>query len=266
MPLAQEIWRKKYDLKFEGRSEPPAVFHIGYHKTGTTFVQQNVLPQLNENQKFQIFSNEGISGYDFEDDLACGNLIAGINPDAKIIVTIRSQVSMYSSYYWLYVKSGGVLPLEKFIDECIKHQRFDYHAMYQALLKNFKADRILVLPFELLKNQKKEFLDQYLSFIFGDVPEGIEYDVDARNSSPSLFAVNFVRVTNKLIGGIGLLRPLRSFIAKRTGWIEKLFCSPKGQVKDAMTPEIKAKIENAYKNSNQEMQKHLNWDLSELGY
>ena len=151
----QKTWLQFYEETYKDSAEPAKIFHIGYHKTATTFVQKSILPQLSQDLSRDIFSYEGISGHRFKDNLQCGNFIKNINPEAKIIVTIRSQVTMFPSYYWLYVKEGGTLSLEDFIEECMREGRFDYYALYQSLTKDIDINNIAFIPFELLKSDKK---------------------------------------------------------------------------------------------------------------
>ena len=116
---------------------------------------------------------------------------------------------------------------------------------------------------------KSKFLNHYLDFALGHAPKEINYDYKVaphKNHSPKLLAVQIVRLANKIAGNNTKLQNLRGFIAKRTGWIEKLCFNPQKQVQDVMTPDLQDKISHHYKKSNQLLQEKLEWDLKELGY
>jgi len=121
-------------------------FHIGLQKTGTTFLQKEIFPQLkktcyfsfykaiseldtlrlskNENQVFnaakkikKVFNGEkNLISYELLYDLyfmdqtelnRVANRIKKFFPNAKIILGIREQASAINSIYKQYVFSGG---------------------------------------------------------------------------------------------------------------------------------------------------------------
>ncbi len=117
----------------------PMFFHIGYHRTGTTFLQKTILPKFNQQavlsepesfpqsilqflhgdldqagiknamQQFQdeavnadkpvIVSAEGLHGSIYHDDLDMADRIHNVFPNSRILICIRSQYSMIPSQY-----------------------------------------------------------------------------------------------------------------------------------------------------------------------
>jgi hypothetical protein len=101
-------------------------FHIGLHKTGTTFLQRLVFPRLEEvtyltwrnleyflrlrNDRRYLVSCEGFSGKTFA---RLGERCAGLDrlgamfPRAKVIVGFRRHGSLLASLYSQYLRYGG---------------------------------------------------------------------------------------------------------------------------------------------------------------
>ena len=143
----------------------PSVFHVGLRKTGTTYLQKRLLPLFadraiyissmyelesltaNESRPI-ILSNEGLAtrpGSLLEIDPECPDRIAAINPNAHIIVTIRSQFSVLRSMFGLAVKMGYVRPFSAFIDEAIASGALDYFRVTESFRKTFGKDNVTVL-------------------------------------------------------------------------------------------------------------------------
>lgn len=128
------------------------IFHIGYHKTGTTWFQKNFYPHVEnihfvnnallqkyflidhpnlfdaqechqafESSKISVFCDEELSG-----NIHSGGLhgcmtkevsyrIKEAFPNAKIVIFIRNQVSMVASIYAQYIKKGGTYGIDKYL-------------------------------------------------------------------------------------------------------------------------------------------------------
>ena len=105
------------------------IFHIGLHKTGTTFLQRYVFPKLKnvnlfctdgrpfngiedlEKDKINLISIENLSGSPFSSNeftrYTIMEELAKLYPNAKIIVTFRNKNSWLKSLYSQYIKTGG---------------------------------------------------------------------------------------------------------------------------------------------------------------
>ena len=114
-------------------------FHIGLHKTGTTFFQKEIFPKLNLNYNndayllnliltydliyvsylyknnslnfnFDLISCEALSGHLLHNSINLSNVLNNIYflyPNSKIILFIRKQDKLALSNYLQYIKIGG---------------------------------------------------------------------------------------------------------------------------------------------------------------
>jgi hypothetical protein len=151
------------------------IVHIGYHKTGTTYLQKKIFPNLTglayysidredilaglsrsstldldieslmekvnsiKQKRKVLYSNEGLTG-----PLFC---TTGINKKEiadnlkiigvdKIIITVRNQVDLIESIYKQYIQEGGVSKFENFIND----SRFSFkinHLNFSTLIKYY---------------------------------------------------------------------------------------------------------------------------------
>ncbi|GAB5373587.1 MAG: hypothetical protein AcusKO_00490 [Acuticoccus sp.] len=130
----------------------PILFHVGYHKTGTTWMQHMLFtprngyaPAMTHHQAFQtlvrpstftfdpaparrliaragagraVVSSEILVGNPFhggrESDVYARR-IAQVAPDARILITIREQHAAIASTYMQYLNRGGTLPVDAFL-------------------------------------------------------------------------------------------------------------------------------------------------------
>ncbi len=130
-------------------------FHVGYHKTGTTYLQKAIFksdfgfnPLLSHDEVARLIMDP--DRLDFSPNVAreeirkrtqasplvpivssemlCGNPYNGsreaadfanriheIRPDAKVLITIREQKSSIKSTYLQYINRGGTLPVRRFL-------------------------------------------------------------------------------------------------------------------------------------------------------
>ena len=144
---------------------PRTIFHIGYHKTGTTWFQKKFYPFV-RNYKYLkpvelqfflgnplaplvlhnknimhrsfIYCNEELSGNIHNGGLN-GHLSKNVadriyyfNKDSEIIIFIRRQDSMINSIYKQYIKKGGNYSIKNYLF----HKEFDYQ--HRTPLFNFE--------------------------------------------------------------------------------------------------------------------------------
>ena len=130
------------------------LIHIGYHKTGTSWLQERYFTSDNgyvqvlnheevsrlidrvrwlefQPEKIQklvegriaedrvpVISSEILSGSPFAGGASSYENLLKLNrafPDAKILITIRNQIDYISSIYNQYIKTGGVLTVSDFL-------------------------------------------------------------------------------------------------------------------------------------------------------
>lgn len=188
----------------------PILLHLGYYKTATTSLQEQVfLPEHGVHRPWSVnelierfalaepfewdadgmrrdlerahaeaeqrghvlaFSCERFSGSPFDGGTdarlqidRCKDLV----PDARVLVTIRRQPDMILTCYKHYVRAGGAQSLSRFIDQprlgrdtvpFFRARFFEYHRLIEYVQKLWGRDRVLVLPFELLKKNPASYL------------------------------------------------------------------------------------------------------------
>lgn len=191
------------------------VFHIGYHKTGTSYLQKKVLDRFPEHflrvdrrsifehaifpnslekplprlkqfiskQQAQarahripaIFSCERLSGGPHSggyDSLEIAHRIQKSAPNSKIFIVIREQESMIRSCHAQFVRAYGSLSLEEYIDLPRPHRNqhfrlsfLQYDQLISAYQSLFGIENVCVLPYEMLRTDREEFVRKFISFV-----------------------------------------------------------------------------------------------------
>lgn len=222
--------------------------HVGYHRTGTTWLQQAFFPQpssgfllpwdrawVNEelvlpkplvfdperlgprlekgrararqDGRIAVLSNERFSGNPHSGGYDSGILADRLHrlfPDARILMVIREQRDMIRSIYYRYVFEGGVERPEGYLQPPragrMRIPLFDfdfyaYHRLVAYYQQLFGRERVLVLPYELLRHDARAFVARIAAFA-GAAPPG-EPPAERRNPSLSSLAMAIKRPLNR---------------------------------------------------------------------
>jgi len=209
------------------------IWHIGYIKNASTFLQRDIFPKL-ENVKYfttdlknindkpvpnmiNLFSHENMAG-----DMTHSTAKKGFEkldklkrnfPEAKILLIYRNKNRWVKSVYNQYVKEGGKYSFSKWFERVFDTEFLDYESMFSYLKNNFK--QVLILPFELLIEDHKTFVEKLCKFIGAPVPE---YKNVVRGRSLSRPMLAGVRLINHF--NIKLNRPYRWI--DQTLWRKKI--------------------------------------------
>ncbi len=189
------------------------VFHIGHHKTGTTWLQNSYFQQtevfnlLNNTQqpwrdvlckkiirsekfdsqgcreiikerekanKINVLSAERLSGHPISGGYDASK-IAGrlhqINPNAKIIITVRDPESFIISVYKQMIREGYCGNFENFLqDENWKTTKTSsIYFMQEEIVSRYRElfgmENVLLLNFGEFLNDKKKFLHRIEEFL-----------------------------------------------------------------------------------------------------
>jgi hypothetical protein len=201
------------------RSLVPDVIHVGLRKTGTTYLQKNVLPLFadravyvkNMQQLAQlgdaearpiILSNEGLThrrGSLLDVDPQFCENVAELNPRAHIIVSIRSQFSVLRSMFGLAVKMGYADPYARFIDDVIASGSLDYLRIVTRFRERFGADRVTVLLFEELIGDPDAAIRRVAASLGVDAPAS-QPDANPVRETPGDLFIEVGRLSNRLLG------------------------------------------------------------------
>jgi hypothetical protein len=127
-------------------------------------------------------------------------------PEAKILLVVREQRSMVLSLYRQLVKRGEHTALREAIQPTgapgyhprLRLERLRYHLAVQAYLDRFGADRVLVIPFELLRNDAQGFVDAVASFATGAEPGTLRGPFEKVNEGYRGFTLETRRTLNRV--------------------------------------------------------------------
>ena len=92
-------------------------------------------------------------------------------PNGKVLIVIREQKSMLYSAYSQYIKGGGsysikeyLFPKTKKVKGLFKFNYLEYHHLIEYYYKYFGKNNVLVLPYEMMKEDQERFLQNILFF------------------------------------------------------------------------------------------------------
>lgn len=163
---------------------PACFIHIGFHRTGTSFLQTELFPLIpasaltqyideaerngaDRSLRLSILTNEYLSSDLKHDKPEMAQELAARFPGARILIGIRSQYSMMRGVYHLYVKGGGTDGYEDFVKvRC--GRLFDYARTVDAYQAAFGRDNVMVLPLENLSRDLLGSLSALLRFVGAD--------------------------------------------------------------------------------------------------
>ena len=294
------------------------LIHIGYHKTGTTFLQSGLFassdagfaspwPHVdlrNEivlcsdfdwdasavHRRFQarreaasqaglvpVMSDERLSGSAHAggyDSARTAHRLAEAFPDARILSGVREQADAIHSTYQQYVRNGGGATAQKYMHP--RHQaempqfRFEHWeydhlvALYQGL---FSPDRVLVLPYELLRTSPQDWTDRICGLM--DMPSAPVVEGD-RYPSMSAMGVAAKRQANRFLFR-GALNPAAPLYVKNLEsrferfdhiWPEQW----SARIQDRTRAAIEREVAGRYGRSNCETATLTELDLGSFGY
>ena len=230
------------------------LIHPGYHKTGSTWLQQKIFADpklgfvrtetpLEIDEAFvsvnpfrfdteravslftglfsdatatgcvPVISHERLSG-DLEtggvDSRAIADRLAETFPRARVLIVIREQRDMLLSIHKTELMYGTYTIERRWRDRTVIERRsaapsleyFEYHLLIGYYQRLFGADRVLVLPYELLVQDALAFASQISKFAGLSAPTEVP-DERANPSLPALL-LELNRWFNKLMRAIGL--------------------------------------------------------------
>ena len=258
----------------------------------------NAVLKKSENVNSAILSNESILAYgNYNGELNAyllfrltqlikENLSESLDLNVVIICTIREQSSWLQSFY-AYDFARQSKEFDSFSDYLeygLSHPRSRefgglwYDEIFLVLTQLFK-NNVFFIPFELLKESPIRFLEYFIRPVGNPMSiESIEYTLLAQQASNqnSSSKGNYLReysVKSKMAQYLLTLLNHRS--AKNLGSTKPHFLAKfleahannlvkKRSIK--IDPEYKAKISKLYSESNSQLEKLIDMNLSELGY
>lgn len=179
--------------------------HIGFPKTGTTFLQQDIFPCLKGINYFErgfvesLFQAKLLTKdcdkslkEDIEKYLTGKNLISyelltvgriqepvdyrlicdrlfSLFPNAKIIITLRNQYELIRSVYAQHVQNGGTKTFQSFISN-FDFSAFNFFNFVNYYREKFGKENIFLTIYELLRINPELFIKNLVNWIGVDPP------------------------------------------------------------------------------------------------
>ena len=166
------------------------IIHIGMHKTGTTFLQKVVFPNLNNtfyahNNEFfvpwkkqlykkadnMLLSYEGFSGFPWNKFKEKNSWLKSFHlnidqirkffPNAIIIIFFRKQGDLLLSIYKQYLQEGGELSINEFYGNGKILEKKDLSIKSRLNYIKDCFDQVYFLNYELFSDEKLNYLDVF---------------------------------------------------------------------------------------------------------
>ncbi|PIQ86848.1 MAG: hypothetical protein COV74_03180 [Candidatus Omnitrophica bacterium CG11_big_fil_rev_8_21_14_0_20_45_26] len=239
-----------------------------------------------DSPKTIVLSSEGLVGNPWKgssDAKRNADRISAVLHQAKILILVREQVHMVESIYKQYLLNGGTCRFNDFVGQKTLHCDFRldhlrYHQLVQYYIDRFGASRVLVLPYELMVRNIQVFCNQICQLI--SVPAITITDkmkIYVRRGYDPLFCryvrwLNFFSKTEFQPAGF-LKRPvdrskLLPLFFNPYAWfygiarLEKLM----GIRRPILSAEWRTRLKAYYQESNQHLQKLVQFDLQDYKY
>lgn len=165
------------------------IFHIGLHKTGTTYLQQRVFPNLRgieylrwrnieyylrlKRGRTYLTSCEGLSGTTFatlDTRLEAIRNLAAMFPGAKVIVGFRDHGGYLASLYSQYLRYGGKHRFSDFFsldgtapDALLRADNINFQAIIETVAAEF-GTRPFVYIMQQMFSDEQTFLRKLSEF------------------------------------------------------------------------------------------------------
>ncbi len=227
-----------------------------------------------------VLSSEILSGnilLGSRDSVTIASRVASAVPDAKILFTVRSQKAITKSIYVQYLKRGGRLPLDQFLRYApppgytwFDPDTLEFDRLVSIYAGHYGDANILVLPQELLRHKKQEYLERLFAFagITGTPTIAELEQANARGVSPRASGLALIRFSNRLRQTTFNPAP-RPSTERIGGAIQALGYRWKLGSESAearMKAVINEVLGDRYCASNARLQQFTPFDLRELGY
>lgn len=245
------------------------------------YFMKNLLSPAFEKGMIPVFSRERLAGLQVGgcfDRVMIAERLHSLFPKGKILIIIREQNDLIRSLYAQSIKAGGTSTLKlfltrKWVGPYIPMFNLEQHNFYKLVslyTELFGEERVLFLPYELLKENPAEFVLRITNF------SGSGKTVD---STPWKENVNPTPSESNL----ALRRRFNRIAAVRRGWINQnallysqkvrmiwpLLELPKAfdkRIARNMASEINDYVKDAFEESNRALQNMTDIDLGSLGY
>lgn len=124
-------------------------------------------------------------------------------PNAQVLIVTRGYKSLISANYSQYIKEGGTYSVDAIQNfTFLLKELFDYSFLIEIYSQKFGKDNVLLLPFELLKDDSILFLEHIEKFL---EVESFEYEPLRLNPSLDLTEAKRLRVKSIFVDRFSVL-------------------------------------------------------------
>lgn len=184
-------------------TDPFSFDHAAVHDIRERF--RPAIEKAREQDLVPVFAAERLSGSPESggyDSKQIAERLAATFPEARVLMVIREQRDMLVSVYKRYVKMGGTGTFRQYVTPRSRSRGcpyfdfrfFEYHRLVGCYQNLFGAGNVLVLPYELLRDRPRAFVEHIGTF--ADARVAPSYNFKPMRTSPSALALSFKRRAN----------------------------------------------------------------------
>jgi hypothetical protein len=238
-----------------------------------------ILGEIDIGGRVPVLSYERLSGNPHSggfDARVIAERIQACFPDARIFCVIREQREILLSTYFQYLKIGGTDTLKTYLTRSYDGRRpgfspahFNYIDLVSCYCRLFTRENLLVLPYELFRNQTGLFLEKLGKFVSLDISDradraGIRYNKRADDAvTPRLPFLNLFLESSSVNAYSPLRTPLARPLLRLTNRLLPLNSSAYAK---KLRQQIGAIVGDRYRAGNRQLSELIGIDLSAYGY
>lgn len=230
-----------------------------------------------------VLSHERLSGdpnFGGVDALAVCERLSVMKLQSKVLIVVREQASAAYSNYVQFIRSGGVLGGNEYINNQhfggrpgMNSNYYRYDLLVSHYVKNFGKNNVLVMPYELMKNNSEDFYARINDFC--GVSSMSKSAIAKSNSSDDAAVHILLRKVNFFFHGSSYTYVEPFFRSKLCEGLKRKVI----RVLSALVPihykeyqrasfekKVLQKYSDVFRKSNSTLQKYVDFDLNSLGY
>lgn len=244
---------------------------------------QLLLSQAERQGRTFVLSHERLSGYPpsggFDSSIIATRLHRTF-PEARVLIVVREQLASIYSMYLQYITDGGGMTLKEYLRPPKRFFKrmpsftadfYCYHRLVARYQQLFGADRVLCLPFELLKSDPDAFQSRIFAFI-GQPAQIVPFASQNVGRSPSFQW--FQRLINRHFGYSELSRlrhPFPEELPRRFGslsryWLSGLTGWADKPLEKRMKALLRKEFLGFFEESNAALAQMMDYDIAAFGY
>jgi hypothetical protein len=280
--------------------QPMVVVHVGYPRTGTTFLQKHLFGRLSGfvgktsravrlldgdespaeaasalgTQEPIVISRERLaSSWRYGDTPEMADLLRARFPQARIVIVVRSPFEIFRSFYFLQIKGGGLQSYRHYVRARLD-VLFRYDKLVDHYITLFGREAVLVLLYEDLRAEPRATMARLLDFMGYDPKLAEDVPLERVKPTPKEAVLYALRLRNFVLAPLHVIAPalhssliLRglpgaSILGRFAERLTRLLWPTRSQRDEALEDEIRA----AYAEPYRALFKRLGIDVSRYRY